>query len=60
MIHEFSGFELDEGLFELKLGVRVVQADPKVLDLLTHLVRNRGRVVTKDELFETLWPGVLV
>ncbi|MCB2137449.1 MAG: winged helix-turn-helix domain-containing protein [Rhodobacteraceae bacterium] len=33
---------------------------PRVFDLLVHLVRNAGRVVPKDELMDALWPDVIV
>ena len=29
-------------------------------DLLVHLVHNRGRVVSKDELLDTIWNGRIV
>ena len=34
--------------------------EPQVYDLLVHLVRNRDRVVSKDELFDTIWNGRIV
>lgn len=33
---------------------------PRVFDLLVYLVENQERVVSKDELLENLWPGVIV
>ena len=33
----------------------VVRLEPEVLDLLAHLVRNHGRVVTKEELLDEVW-----
>lgn len=60
MLYAFADFELDEDLFELRLRGEATKIDPKALDLLLYLARNRERVVTKDELFEVLWPGVLV
>ena len=33
---------------------------PKSFDVLLYLVRNRGRLVTKDELFENVWANVIV
>lgn len=38
----------------------VVPVRAKAYALLSHLVANRGRVVSKDELFEVLWPDVTV
>lgn len=32
----------------------------RAFDLLTELARNAGRLVTKDELLERVWPGVVV
>ena len=31
--------------------------EPQVFDLLVHLVENRDRVVTKDELIQNIWNG---
>jgi DNA-binding winged helix-turn-helix (wHTH) protein len=56
----FGDFELDEARFELRQGGRAVPLQPKVLDLIIHLARNRDRVVTKDELLETVWKGTIV
>ena len=33
---------------------------PRVFDLLCYLVEHRDRVVSKEELLDTLWPGVVV
>jgi len=33
---------------------------PRVFDLLVYLIHSRTRVVSKDELLSTLWPGVTV
>jgi Tol biopolymer transport system component/DNA-binding winged helix-turn-helix (wHTH) protein len=37
-----------------------VELRGKVFDLLWHLVRHRGQLVTKSELLEALWPGMVV
>jgi TolB-like protein len=34
-----------------------VAIEPQVFDLLAHLIRNRDRVVSKDELLESVWHG---
>ncbi len=39
---------------------RELRLQPRVFDVLCHLVRHHHRVVTKDELLETLWPGTVV
>ena len=45
---------------ELRRGERVVRVEPKAMDVLMALVRAGGRVVTRDELLATVWPGVIV
>jgi adenylate cyclase len=33
---------------------------PKTFAVLTHLARRAGQLVSKDELFEAVWPGLIV
>jgi TolB-like protein/DNA-binding winged helix-turn-helix (wHTH) protein len=53
----FAGHELDLRRQELRRADEAVHVEPQVFDLLVHLVRNRDRVVSKDELLETIWNG---
>jgi len=56
----FGDLELDEeGVVVLRGGVPV-KLHPKPLALLLHLVRNRPRVVSREELLAALWPGITV
>jgi TolB-like protein/Flp pilus assembly protein TadD len=56
----FENFDLDTITFELRQNGASVPIEPQVLELLVHLVRNRGRLVTRDELVETVWRGRVV
>lgn len=60
MTWRFGAFELDEERRELRLRKREVVVEPLVFDLLVELVRERERVVTKDELLDSIWPGTIV
>lgn len=60
MIHHFPTFEIDEAQRELRTDGRVLRLQPRIFDLLVYLVRNRDRVVPKDELLDSVWPGVIV
>lgn len=60
MIWRFDPFELDLERRELRLHGRDVIVEPLVFDLLVDLVRNRDRVVSKDELLDRVWPGLIV
>jgi TolB-like protein/tetratricopeptide (TPR) repeat protein len=56
----FGDHELDIERRELRRGGAPVAIEPQVFDLLVHLIRNRERVVTKDDLIETIWGGRIV
>ena len=50
----------DRSVNELSCGPEVVRVEPKVADLLQALIERRGRVVSRDELLDAVWPGVAV
>lgn len=60
MIYNFGEFVLDDAGHELRHAGEPVAIQPKALELLSHLVRNRERLVAHDEIFEQLWPGEAV
>jgi TolB-like protein/tetratricopeptide (TPR) repeat protein len=53
----FGECVLDTGRRELSRGSEPVAVGPQVFDLLIHLIENRDRVVSKDELFDVIWRG---
>lgn len=53
----FGRYQLDPALRELRCDGEVVHVEPQVLDLILHLVRNRERVVSQNELLDALWHG---
>ncbi|GJD49436.1 Transcriptional regulator HilA [Methylobacterium crusticola] len=60
MPYQFGGHVLDPDRRELRRGSEVIHVGPQVFDLLTHLVRHRERVVSKDDLLEAVWGGRIV
>jgi DNA-binding winged helix-turn-helix (wHTH) protein/tetratricopeptide (TPR) repeat protein len=56
----FGPFRLDPARRTLSRDGEVVSITPTVFDTLLHLAENTGRVVTKDELLEAIWPGRVV
>jgi len=44
----------------LRAGNQDIALRPKAFDVLRHLVENAGRLVSKQELFEVVWPNVTV
>jgi TolB-like protein len=51
---------LDPDRRELTRGSEAIALGPQVFDLLLHLVRNRERIVTKDDLIDVVWGGRIV
>ena len=56
----FDTFVLDTQRYELRNGDEVVRVEPQVFDVLTQLVGNHERCVTKEELFDAVWGGKFV
>lgn len=52
--------ELDTAQRQIRFSGTTVDVQPKVFDLIEYLVRCRDRVVGKDELFDNIWPAVVV
>ena len=57
---QFGGFQLDPGEHLLLHEGRPVSLTPKTFDLLVFLVEHHGRLVSKDQLLEAIWPESFV
>ncbi|HEY6993189.1 MAG TPA: winged helix-turn-helix domain-containing tetratricopeptide repeat protein [Xanthobacteraceae bacterium] len=60
MRYRFDAFELDSRSRELRRAGSLVGVEPQVFDLLELLIRNRDRVVTKDDMIASVWSGRIV
>jgi TolB-like protein len=56
----FADFEIDVAGHEVRRAGAIVHVEPQVFDTLVHLIRNRDRSVSKDELFDAIWHGRIV
>ena len=56
----FSDHTLDTDRRELRRGDALISIEPQVFDLLLYLVQNGGRVVSKSDLFASVWRGRMV
>lgn len=55
--HTFANAEYDESEGVLRVKGVVIDVEPRPLRLLLELLRRPNEVVTKDELFESVWNG---
>jgi TolB-like protein/DNA-binding winged helix-turn-helix (wHTH) protein/Tfp pilus assembly protein PilF len=59
-IYNFGHFTLDPAERALSCEGKPLSLTPKAFDTLLYLVRNPGRLLTKDELLKQVWPGTFV
>jgi DNA-binding winged helix-turn-helix (wHTH) protein/serine/threonine protein kinase len=59
-VWRFAGCEFDELRHELRVRGTTVDVEGKPLEVLHQLLLHAGEVVTKDELLESVWPGLIV
>ena len=60
MLFLFEDYALDTSRRELRRGAGLVSLEPQVFDFLEYLIRNRQRVVSKDDLIASIWDGRIV
>jgi adenylate cyclase len=56
----FEDYTLDVARGSLRTKDREMELRPKSFEVLCYLVENAGRLVTKEELLNTVWPNVVV
>ncbi|MGZ3411054.1 MAG: winged helix-turn-helix domain-containing tetratricopeptide repeat protein [Xanthobacteraceae bacterium] len=60
MTLSFGDCRIDIERRELRRADAPVHVEPQVFDLLVYLVENRDRVVSKDDIFASVWGGRIV
>lgn len=56
----FDDYVLDSDRRELTRDSNLIPTGPQVFDTLVYLIRNRERVVSKDELLDAIWQGRVI
>jgi DNA-binding winged helix-turn-helix (wHTH) protein/tetratricopeptide (TPR) repeat protein len=60
LFYDFGEFRLDPEKHRLMRDGEIVPVTPKAVGTLTILIRNRHRLVERDELMDSIWPDVAV
>ena len=60
VLYRFGCFQLDPAERTLTRGSEPISLTPKAFDTLCVLVENSGRLVTKDQLLDRVWPETYV
>jgi TolB-like protein len=60
LLFQFDHFTLDTDRRELRGPAGLIAVEPQVFDLLTYLVRNRDRVVSRDDILAAVWHGRII
>lgn len=60
MPYRFEDYVLDRTLRELRRGTELVAVEPQVFDLLSFLIDQPDRVVSKNDLIAAIWHGRIV
>ena len=60
MIYRVNNVEIDTSNFQLTENGAPISVEPKVFDLIVYMVTNRNRLITRQELFDNIWPGRIV
>ena len=56
----FGAAQLDVAHRQLRIDGHPAKVGPRAFDVLLALVERRDRAVDKNELFELVWPGLVV
>src|SRR5215471_14704708 len=60
LIYEFDDFHLEPDERKLMRRDQLIPLHGKAFEMLVVLIRNRGKLLTKDELFHLVWPDQIV
>src|SRR6266852_3429423 len=60
VLYEFGNFRCDPREHLLLCNGKPVSLSPKSFEILVALIQNNGRLLTKDELMQQVWPDSFV
>ena len=60
MLYRFNNIEIDTANFHLLVNSEEVSVEPQVFNLIVFLIENKSKVVSRDEILDSLWQGKIV
>jgi TolB-like protein len=60
MLYKFGAYTLDADRCELRLGADRVELEPQIFSVLSYLVQERSRIITRGDLIAAVWNGRFV
>ncbi|MBV1911729.1 MAG: winged helix-turn-helix domain-containing protein [Kangiellaceae bacterium] len=60
MVYQFGEFTLDTSCCEINFDGKKLDVEPLVFKLISYLIQERARLVTRQELFNKIWPESVV
>jgi TolB-like protein/DNA-binding winged helix-turn-helix (wHTH) protein len=60
MIYKFNNIKIDTKNYRLLKDEKIVAVEPQVFNLIMYLIKNKDRLVTRDEMLDNLWQGRVV
>jgi DNA-binding winged helix-turn-helix (wHTH) protein len=57
---DLDGWRVQPALNRLTRGDATVRIESKLMDVLLFLAKNAGRVVSKDDIADAVWPGAFI
>ena len=57
MIYQFNNYQIDTDNYTLHKNYILIKIEPRVFDLIVYLLKNKSKVVSRDDLFKNVWDG---
>ncbi|WP_171022206.1 transcriptional regulator [Thalassotalea litorea] len=57
MIYRLTNIDIDTSKFEVRVDGKRIHVEPKLFDLIAYLIKNRDRIISREELFQEVWLG---
>ncbi len=60
MIYKFNNIEVDTEKFSLLTNGEETPVEPQVFNIIVYLIKNKDKIVSRDELLDNIWKGKIV